>query len=223
MPSVIATSTWPDRVRQDVAPDRAKRARADRLRPQHELALFQRQELGADEASDAHPAGEADHRHDRPDRRAQEGQHREEEKQSREDQHEVHEPHHQRVDGAAVVARRRAERDADQGRDADGHEADRQRNARAVEHAREHVAPELIGPERVGFRGRVEDLPYIGSVRVPRRDARRQQRERHENDDDNPADQRELVSAKRPPEPPHALTGGLGARPLGCVGRPGCT
>src|SRR5882724_12330630 len=55
-----------DRVGQDVAPDDAERAGADRLRPQDELALPQRQELGADEARHAHPAGEADDRHDGP-------------------------------------------------------------------------------------------------------------------------------------------------------------
>src|SRR4030095_12600893 len=81
-----------DGVGQDVAPDRAGRARADRLGPQDELALLQRKKLGADETGDAHPAGEPDHRHDRPDRGPQESEHREEQEKAREDKHQVDGP-----------------------------------------------------------------------------------------------------------------------------------
>src|SRR5256884_5797184 len=61
------------RVRQDVAPDDPKAARADRLRPDDELALLERQELRADEPRHAHPSREADHCHERPDLGPEEG------------------------------------------------------------------------------------------------------------------------------------------------------
>src|SRR5213594_1427703 len=55
-------------VGQDVAPDDAEGAGADRLRPDHELALLEREEFRAYEARHAHPARETDDDHDRPDR-----------------------------------------------------------------------------------------------------------------------------------------------------------
>src|SRR6266571_3386711 len=55
-------------VGQDVAPDDAEGAGADRLRPDHELALLEREEFRAHEARHAHPARETDDDHDRPDR-----------------------------------------------------------------------------------------------------------------------------------------------------------
>ena len=50
---------------------------------------------------------------------------------------------------AAVVAGEAAERDADRERDRDRDEADRERDERALQHAREDVAAELVGAEQV--------------------------------------------------------------------------
>src|SRR5207249_10689486 len=93
----------------------------------------------------------------------------------------------------------------------------------AVEHAREDVASELIGAERVALRGRVEDLLDVWSVRVPRRDQWRQDGQRGQADHDHSAEQCELVSSQRTPECPHALTGGPGGRTRVFADPPGRT
>ena len=62
----------------------------------------------------------------------------------------VDEPHHHVVDPAADVTGHRAVRDADRERHERGHDADDDRNAGAPEHAREHVAAELIAAGRSG-------------------------------------------------------------------------
>ncbi len=107
MPSVMATRTGRDGVGQDVAEDDAQRAGPDRLRPDHELALPQGQELRAHEPGHAHPAGEPDHGHDGPDRGLEEREHGQQQEEAREDQHQVDQPHDDRVDRCRRGSRRR--------------------------------------------------------------------------------------------------------------------
>ena len=64
-------------------------------------------------------------------------------------QHDVDEARQQRVDPAAVVAGQQPDGDADQHGDAGADDPDEQRDARAVDGAREDVAPERVDAEAV--------------------------------------------------------------------------
>jgi 2-polyprenyl-6-methoxyphenol hydroxylase-like FAD-dependent oxidoreductase len=60
---------------------------------------------------------------------------RQKQEEPREDQHQIDQPHDHTVHRSAVVARRRAQQETDEGGDAHGHEPDGERDARAVEHS----------------------------------------------------------------------------------------
>ncbi len=72
------------------------------------------------------------------------------------------------IERAAIIAGEAADDDAQRERDGDADEADRQRNPRAVNHAREHVAAKPVGAEqeqRAAF-GRAEQMP-VGFEQPP--------------------------------------------------------
>jgi len=68
----------------------------------------------------------------------------------------------------------------------------------------EHVAPSDRSPRGWAFEGASWRISVHRDVSVPRRDSRRQQRERHENDEDEPADVSRACFFRK--TPPKALT-----------------
>ena len=86
--------------------------------------------------------------------------------------------------GAPEVAGDRAEEQPEREADADGDDADQQREPRAVDHARELVASEVVDPERVLHEGPGQqpraDEEEVLLARVVRREqrARRSRRRR---------------------------------------------
>ena len=81
--------------------------------------------------------------------RRDDGRQHEQQRQQRNREKDVGDAHDRVVEPAAVVAGDRAERRADEHLHDHGEEADRQRDARAEEQAREQIAADLVGSERV--------------------------------------------------------------------------
>ena len=86
------------------------------------------------------------------DARAESRHERQREDEPREGEEHVGHPHEDRVDPAAEIAGGRADEKADRRDDHHDEADDHQRDARAVEHARVDVAPELVRPEPVTAR-----------------------------------------------------------------------
>ena len=78
---------------------------------------------------------------------------------------------------AAEVAGHRAERDADERREDDDAEADAQRDARAPDDAREHVAPEVVEAERDARATALRAAGRVLRIRIERRQQRRRERD----------------------------------------------
>ena len=138
-----------DRVRQDVADEQQRRARAG-----HDggldIGLLAHREN--DRAHQAHHA--RDFRHDdRDDDAEQPGAEQRDERdrqQDRRDRHQaVHQPHHDGVD-PAHVAGDQADEEPDRDADRRDRDADDQRNPRAVDDAAVDVAAEAVGAHPVG-------------------------------------------------------------------------
>ena len=121
-------------------------------------------------------------------------------------------PHHDAVRHAAEVAGDRAEQAADRG--GEGHEQDRERDrdARAIDDAAEHVAAELVGAEGVIERWRLERGECLGE-RVVRRDQRREDRDDQPHERDRRARDRERLAPDRRTRPPRRGPGQGSRRP----------
>ena len=116
------------------------------------------------------------------------------------------------VEPAAIVAGEQAEDRADEAGGGRGDEGDGQRDAAAVDEAREHVAAEAVGAEQVaglraGEPGRRQRAEHqVLRQRIVRRDQRREERATsttiasHEPDEDQPPGARRAADA-RPPQP----------------------
>jgi hypothetical protein len=126
---------------------------------------------------------------------------RERQQQRGERQEDVGDPHDHVVQPAAGGAGQDAERHADEGAEREHAEDDEQRRPRAVEHAREDVAAELVGAERMAAPGRgqrvhrVRHGPGVGGMW---RDERREDRQQEQHDDDAEADGHERLAAQQP-------------------------
>ena len=115
--------------------------------------------------------------------------------------------------GAAVVARDRPQRQSDDQRDRDGDDADEQRDSGRDEHAREDIASEVVGAERVGERRRraesvgrelvVDRVGVVGSdvaaVEAGRPGQTLDGPDEQEHDDDAQAYDGELVALEASP------------------------
>src|SRR5207244_2067413 len=112
-------------------------------------------------------------------------------------------------DQAAEVAGDRAERGADQQREADEEEGERDGEPRTPEDAREHVTAELVGAEPVPV-PRVQRRRRILGERVVRRDRRCEDRDRDPGRREQDADDRERLAPGRrdTPATPEAREGG---------------
>ena len=188
--------TGPERIRQDMPDHQTRRGRAERPRRFDEFLLAQRQELGPHQARHRHPAKAADHQHDQNEDAAfradqifeeipEQIDHQQQQRQLRQRQKQVGDPHQHGVDAAPGNARYRADQGA--GDNGDGHrrETDRERNASAVQHARQQVLAEIVGAERVLPRRRAEPRGKIDFVdrhapdKRPEHNGRRQHRQDH--------------------------------------------
>ena len=116
-----------------------------------EILLAECQQLRAHGTAEAGPVDHAEDQRDaevdqqRTPIHRQGRRERHPERQLRERADDLDEPLHQAVDPAAVVAGEPAQRQADHETDGDADDADGERDARAIEDAREHVATEPIG------------------------------------------------------------------------------
>ena len=166
------------RVRQHVAQRDGKFVHPDRARRLDVGHLAQHQRVGADHARDARHQRDRD-RDDRvAERRSERRGHHQRHHQQRQRLHHVHEALHDQVVPAAEIARGEPDRDADQAAERGRADADRERDARAVDDAAPHVAAHEVGAENVRA-GRIgERYARIGGGRVELRDPRREQRHR---------------------------------------------
>ena len=85
-------------------------------------------------------------------------------------QERLDEPAEHVVDEAAEVPHHEPDRRPEDGPEQSRQRGDDQDVARAYDHAGEHVAAELVGPEQVRARGRLVDPLEVLSVRAVRRD-----------------------------------------------------
>src|SRR3954447_12005178 len=191
-----------DDVRKDVPQHHAAVPVAERLRREDVLPTLREHRVPARDARVADPAREPDRDEHVEDARPQHRDDRDHQDEEREREEEVDDAHDHRVDPTADVPREEADRGPDDQRHARGPEGDQQVDAPAVEDAREHVAPELVGAQWVtGGERRGERVERVEGVRVVRRQQRRRER-RHDHDPEDraPRDQRRV--ADEPPAPP---------------------
>ena len=119
------------------------------------------QKFIARETRDADPTGHADDRHRKKNTRRQQRRHGNQQKKSRDRQHDFKQPRDHQIHPRAKITRDGAKDDADHDCDAHCHKADGERYARAVNHPRHDIAPELVGAEPVLRRGRLQRLEQI--------------------------------------------------------------
>ena len=172
----------------------------------------------AGETGDARHVDDADRQRGAGASGSHDGHEAEREQQGRERQQRVHAPHQHVVDGAARVARERADRDADHQRQRDGGRADADREACAPHQPRQHVAPELVGAEQVRAARALEQRAEVHRHRIGGdEDRRHQPDERREPDDGQPHERQ--AAARQPAERPAALRAPLRRAGVGGRGR----
>ena len=200
--SVATTMIGRQRIGQDVAEQQAHRAVAARPGAAHELALADRQHVGADDPRELHPAGDGHHQDHVQEARAEREDDPHREQDIGDGEEDIRHAHDERVGAAPVEAGQEAERDADQAGERDRRESDAEGDPAPVDDAAQDVAPEVIGAERMlreatrlpgrGPEALGEHLP----PRVPRGDLRgRQRRATHEEKHRDPEDGAEAHSA----------------------------
>ena len=158
----------------EVAEHDAARPRAHQHRGGREVLLAQRQDLGADRAGEAGPVDQAEDDRDAEvdpqgvpgDRQG--GRERHPQGQLGEAPDHLDRALHQAVDPAAVVAREPAQDDAEHEAHGDAEQAHGQRDAGAVDDAREHVAAEAVGAEQEqgAVLGRADEVE-VGRYHAP--------------------------------------------------------
>ena len=94
------------------------------------------------------------------------GHQHDQERQERQGDHRIGQAHEERVQGAAVVAGDKAQGGADDRRAERRGQADGEGDLAAVEQAQQQVAPQLVGAERVGGRGRGEAGQQVDPVGI---------------------------------------------------------
>src|SRR6267378_4124311 len=195
-----------DDVRQDVTAQERPAGRAQGAGRADVLRLAQRQHRAAHDARDGRHAPDTD-----GDRRVEHagpehGHDRQRQQQIREGEQDLDSAHEHGVDPAARETGERAQQQAAPERDEHREHAHQQRHARAVDHAGENVAPELVGAEQV-FAAQPRAFFDQGLPgRIERRQPRRQRGAQREHDDERQAEQRQPVSAEAAPRGrPHRM------------------
>src|SRR5207249_12208719 len=195
------------RVRQTVAEHLTEGRRPETARRLDELLLAERQELGAHQARDRHPAQAPDDRDDQdeyaslraerlPQRVAEEVDDQQQQGEPRERQEHVGDAHQRVVDLAAHEPRRRANRGPDRDRDQHRRDPHGERDAASIEHARQQILAEVVGAERVAPGRALElglEVDFVD--RVAPHQWTGQYREHHRHQDDA-ADHGEVVATE---------------------------
>jgi hypothetical protein len=119
---------------------------------------------------------------------------RDDEERERED--DIAEARDDGVPPAAEVAGDKADRHGDDHREQRGEDAGLERRAGAVDDAREHVAPEVVGAHDVAPRRPLEHRAEVRVGRVVRRDERGEQRDEDEQRRDGEAANRHRPAAE---------------------------
>ena len=136
------------RVLEDVAEDDPSLRDPEGARRHHVVRVAVPQELSANQSRDARPAHDADADHDHEDgARLEHGDDREQQEHAWDADHHLHDEQDEQVGLAAQEAGQAPQDDADRAIDRDRDDADRQRDARAVQDAREDVAAVVVGAE----------------------------------------------------------------------------
>ena len=153
---------------------------ADGARGLDVILDFDRHHLPAREAHEDRRRGHANRDHGVAEARPEERRERNGEDQKWHRQHRVGDAREQRIDPPAEIARDQPERHADRNCNRHRDDAGKQRGARAEDHARQHVTPDIVGAKPVQ-RGR--RLAHRGPAlrgRIVGRDQRREYRDQHE-------------------------------------------
>ena len=110
----------------------------------------------------------------------------------------ITEPHEDLTRPAAEEAREEAQEPAHDGRHEHRAQADEEGHARAVEHTRERVAPELVGAEGMpGRAGRSQTLGHVADEGVVGSQDRRGERREHCRRREDEAEEAEAVPPDR--------------------------
>ena len=184
-----------ENVRDDVLHDDAAVGVADGTRRFDEFLLFQRQERGAHEARDGHPVQDPDDADDHEEdaqlgpecgsERVTEQVHdHQQQRQDRQREEQVREPHERTVE-LHEVASERADRQAQRDREQHGRDPHRDGHPSSEDRAREHVAAQIVGAEKMFRAGALERHGEVDVVDP------RVVHERPDEDEDHERDERE--------------------------------
>jgi hypothetical protein len=190
----------------DMPEQDARRRRPERARCRDVVELFDLHRLGSNEAAHPGPREKTQHQEEDPDagprHRLVDGHDHDEEREGHE---RVDEAHEDRVHDAPEVAGDDADERPDEGDEDRGGYPDGERDAAAVEQARQLAAAERVGPERElaartdGEAERIEGGCREGDVRSVWRQERRGERKESDQGHDDGADHRSPVSCEAAP------------------------
>ena len=161
--------------------------------------MLEADDLRARDARRTHPRGQAQGDEDGADVRAQ--QHHQQngvQKRGQRDE-DIHNAHHDVVHHAATEARDAAVEHTDDHVHQRGNHADRQADARAVEHADVEVAPERVRAEPVRRAGPLVDVEEVRVLIAVGAEHRAEDGEERDDGDDDEAEDGELVALEAPP------------------------
>ncbi len=121
-------------------------------------------EQAVDHACDGHPRQHPDHQDQRRDACTEDRDHDEDEEERRHREHAIGEAHEEGVRPSAVETGDRAHHDANEQRSKHGRDADEEGDAAAVKKTAEHIAPELVGAQRMHEARASEPLRGVGRL-----------------------------------------------------------
>jgi hypothetical protein len=150
------------RVGQQVAAEDLERRQPQPARREHERPLLERQQLGAEQPADGHPAGGAEDPDDRPAAGPEQRDHRHHQEHPGHGDHGVDGAHQHPVGQRAADPRRRSHHHADRQRQQGRQQADGERDPRPVDQPRPQIASEAVGAE--------QEQPALGRLAGSRRD-----------------------------------------------------
>ena len=216
-----------DAVRQDVEKKDARAARPDALQRVDEERGLEPPRLGVDDAGEEGPVGQRQRQHGALEARRHQLRQRQRQDQLRHGEKHVGDAHDRLGDPSPGSSRPiEPERHADQHRDADHHQRDRERPARAEDDAGEDVAAEVVGAERMSPARRLEAPEKMGGGDVAGvgREQRCEDRDQDDDEhDDQPQDGRLVLrELLRGPASLRAAPAAAG-RSARARGRPGCS
>src|ERR1700722_16197321 len=182
---------------QNVADDDAQIAGSEGAGGLHEFAFARSKDLSADEARVADPTSEREREDQIEDAGTSEGDKSNGKQNSRERKESVHQHNvNEAVDASAVVASDGPDDEAKRERCEHDAASYQHRDARSVNDARENVASEFVGAEKVSVRWAAQTCGQIDEGGILRRDPGSEQREDHEDDDEHNSRGRQRIVAR---------------------------